>query len=279
MSETPNDNFHAALEASLAWWAQMGVAVPPVPSVKTKPAHMRRQQTATAQQLPRTDTGTQPAHLQPKPVASLNPAPSGKDRVQTAKAAAASASTLAALAAAIAEFDAGVLSDHARGAVIARGNPAAEIMVIGEAPGRQEDEAGQPFVGEAGQLLDKMLAAIGLSEADTYITNICNWRPPGNRNPSGEEIAFCQPFIRRHIELIAPKMIIIVGGVSLEALTGIRGIMRAHGQWQEISSKDTPIVAMPIYHPAFLLRRPELKKDAWRDLLAVKEKLNTPTTA
>jgi len=166
-------------------------------------------------------------------------------------------------------FDAGTLSDNAVQCVFSRGNPASKIMLIGEAPGREEDAAGKPFIGPAGQLLDKMLASIGLTEDDVYITNIVNWRPPGNRKPTPEEIELCRPFFMRHIELIAPQVILIIGGVSLTALTQITSIMKNRGQWQEIKIGDQTISALPIYHPAFLLRRPELKKDAWRDLLAL----------
>ncbi|HHL43824.1 MAG TPA: uracil-DNA glycosylase, partial [Hellea balneolensis] len=191
------------------------------------------------------------------------------DKIQ---AQAKAATTLEALKAVIAGVDAGALSDHARNMVFARGNPDAKIMFIGEAPGREEDIKALPFVGQAGQLLDKMLHAIGLDETNTYITNVCNWRPPGNRNPSPEEIAICRPLIHRHVELVAPDLIVIVGGVALEALTGRTGIMKTRGQWlsMEIAGHDIP--ALPIYHPAFLLRRPELKKQAWLDLLTIQER-------
>ena len=171
------------------------------------------------------------------------------------------------------KFDAGTLSDSARQCVFARGNPEADVMFIGEAPGREEDIAGKPFIGPAGQLLDKMLASIGLTEDTAYLTNVVNWRLPKNRNPTEEDIALCRPFLHRHIELTAPKVIMLVGGVSLTALTGASGIMKMRGQWQTVSVAGKDIPALPIYHPAFLLRQPTLKKDAWRDLLALRERL------
>ncbi len=249
-----------ALEASHTWWDDMGVDIPVVP-----PA-------------PRTSRKTRkPLASSPKPRARSAPAPLQADTAkQLEKAAeqAKAAPTLDALKTIIEGFDAGILSDHARNVVFARGNPDADIMVIGEAPGRAEDESGKPFVGPAGQLLDKMFAAIDLDEAGLYITNICNWRPPANRNPNEAELAMCAPFIQRHMELIAPKLVVLVGGISLQALTGKTGIMKTRGNWQELNIAGETIPAMPLYHPAFLLRRPELKKDAWRDLLAIKARLD-----
>lgn len=245
-----------ALEASQAWWTGMGVETP----IVQKTAKTQKKSTKTVRKAPPVKKATPPA------------APEPSDRLVKAEAIAKAAPTLEALKQALEDFDAGVLSDHAQKMVFARGNPKADIMAIGEAPGRQEDETGQPFVGEAGKLLDKMFAAIKLDESNLYITNVCNWRPPGNRNPSEEELALCKPFIRRHIELISPKIVVIVGGVSLQALTGRTGIMKTRGQWQDLKIGDREIPAMPLYHPAFLLRRPELKKHAWHDLLAIQNK-------
>jgi len=251
----------AALEASHGWWNDMGVDIPAVapmpPSVSKSASKSKRKPTTPTQ-----------AKSTPKSVE----ADSAKQLEKAAEQAKA-APTLEALKTIIEGFDAGVLSDHARNVVFARGNPDADIMVIGEAPGRQEDESGKPFVGPAGQLLDKMFAAIDLSEDNLYITNVCNWRPPGNRNPTEDELSMCAPFITRHMVLIAPKLVVIVGGVSLQALTGKTGIMKTRGNWQELNIGGEQVPAMPLYHPAFLLRRPELKKDAWRDLLAIQARL------
>jgi len=248
----------AALEASHAWWSDMGVDIPAVPA--TPPSATKRKPQTTA---PHTKT------------APKSPNVDAAKQLEKAAEQAKAAPTLKALKTIIEGFDAGVLSDHARNVVFARGNPDADIMVIGEAPGRTEDESGKPFVGPAGQLLDKMFAAINLSEDSLYITNVCNWRPPKNRNPTEAELTMCAPFITRHMELIAPKLVVIVGGISLQALTGKTGIMKTRGRWQELDIGGEQIPAMPLYHPAFLLRRPELKKDAWRDLLAIKERLES----
>jgi len=247
-----------ALQASQAWWGDMGVETPIVPPAPPSAAKKTRKTT----QAPQTKSTLAPQEIDTS--------------AQLVKAAeqAKAAPTLEALKTIIEGFDAGVLSDHARNSVFARGNPDADIMIIGEAPGRAEDEAGKPFVGPAGQLLDKMFAAIDLDETSLYITNVCNWRPPGNRNPTEDELTMCAPFIQRHMELIAPKLVVIVGGVSLQALTGKTGIMKTRGRWQELDICGEKVPAMPLYHPAFLLRRPELKKDAWRDLLAIQGRLD-----
>lgn len=260
MAETTHHQaLKQALKASQSWWDGMGVDVPPAPP--TSPKALKKQPQFARKPAPATKI-TPPAE------------PELSDRLVKAEAIAKAAPTLDALKQALEDFDAGVLSDHAQKMVFARGNPQADIMAIGEAPGRQEDETGLPFVGEAGKLLDKMFAAIKLGASNLYITNVCNWRPPGNRNPSEEELALCQPFIRRHIELVAPKIVIIVGGVSLQALTGKTGIMKTRGQWQDLKIGNNEFPAMPLYHPAFLLRRPELKKHAWHDLLAIQRQLS-----
>ncbi|MCF6220891.1 MAG: uracil-DNA glycosylase [Robiginitomaculum sp.] len=248
----------SALQASHAWWDDMGVDIPVVPPAPRTPKKAHKPIAKSA----------------PPRTAPAAPQPDAAKQLEKAAEQAKAAPTLEALKTIIEGFDAGVLSDHARNIVFARGNPDADIMIIGEAPGRSEDESGKPFVGPAGQLLDKMFAAIDLDETSLYITNVCNWRPPGNRNPTEDELTMCAPFITRHMELIAPKLIIIVGGVSLLALTGKTGIMKTRGNWQELDINGETVPAMPLYHPAFLLRRPELKKDAWRDLLAIKARLD-----
>lgn len=249
----------AALRSLLDWYAQIGVDIPDI-----APPRKARAKTS----LPPKD--------KPKPAAKPNTTPRKPDSFTPADAAplAKAAKTLDELRTAISSYDAGLLSDGARQAVFSRGNPEADLMIIGEAPGRDEDIAGAPFVGRSGQLLDRMLAAIGLDEDSFYITNVVNWRPPNNRNPEDGEIEICRPFLNRHIELAAPKLLLLVGGVSLKAMTGISGIMKNHGQWQDIKIDGlNPLPALPIYHPAFLLRRPELKKDAWLDLLELRMKL------
>ena len=245
----------AALRSLLDWYAEMGVDVPKVP--EPRPVRKTRP----------TRKATAPANAS-SPKSSDMPAPAAAAALDLSKV-----KTLDALHAAMKSFDAGGLTDGARQAVFARGNPAANLMVIGESPGRDEDIQGKPFVGQAGQLLDRMLGAIGLGDDDAYITNVINWRLPQNRNPKPQEIELCRPIIEKHIELAAPKVLLLVGGMSMTALTGLTGIMKNHGQWQEVSLAGTSYPAIPLYHPAFLLRRPELKKEAWRDLLSLRERL------
>ncbi len=248
-----------ALKSVLEWWDAAGVDVPEIAATPAK-------RTAPKRQAQRPT----PQNKTPSPSAPRRDAP---PPAQDAAPLAAAAKTLPELKAVMDKFYAGALSDNARQCVFSRGNPEADLMIIGEAPGRDEDIAGKPFIGQAGQLLDKMMAAIGLTEDEFYITNVVNWRTPKNRNPKPEEIEMCRPFLNRHIELMAPKIILIVGGVSMTAMTGLTGIMKNRGQWQVINVGGGDIPALPIYHPAFLLKQPALKKDAWRDLLALRERL------
>ena len=161
--------------------------------------------------------------------------------------------------------------------MIALGGANAPVMLIGEAPGRDEDLQGRPFVGAAGQLLDAMLRAIGLdSESGVYITNLLFWRPPGNRTPNEAELRVCLPFTQRHIELAAPRYLVLLGGTSAKALLAeARGITRLRGQWfgYRHAGLSAPLPAMPLFHPAYLLRQPAQKRLAWRDLLALREVL------
>lgn len=150
-------------------------------------------------------------------------------------------------------------------------------MLVGEAPGEDEDRQGKPFVGRSGQLLDRMLAAIGLDRSTVYITNVLPWRPPGNRSPTPAEIAVCLPFVERHIELVDPALLVLVGGVAAKTLLGTQeGIVRLRGRWLLHSSPglSRPLPTLATYHPAYLLRSPAHKRDSWRDLLTVKNKLN-----
>ncbi len=169
------------------------------------------------------------------------------------------------------------LKKTATNTVFADGTPSHHIMLIGEAPGRDEDKIGKPFVGRAGQLLDKMLASIGLDRAtNAYITNIINWRPPDNRDPTPEEAAACLPFLRRHIELAQPEIMILLGAVSARHVLGrTDGIMRLRGKWLEYHVAGHMIPVMPTLHPAYLLRRPADKKLAWQDMQAIEAKIKT----
>jgi len=200
---------------------------------------------------------------------------------KSARELAAAATNLGALAEALANFDGCALRDTATNLVFSDGNPDSQVMIIGEAPGADEDRQGLPFVGMAGQLLDRMLATIGLDRSNTYISNILPWRPPGNRKPTPSEVTICLPFLRRHIELMNPKILVLVGGTSAQALLGAsQGITRLRGRWHDYtgvesgSKKTDPIPAMPIFHPAYLLRKPGMKREAWRDLREIHRRLD-----
>lgn len=192
------------------------------------------------------------------------------DAVAVAKAAADGAGSLEALEAALAGFEHCELKRGARNLVFAGGVPKARVMIIGEAPGRDEDREGKPFVGRSGQLLDKMLAAIGLSRDESvYLTNVLPWRPPQNREPKPDEIAMMRPFVARHVALAEPELIILMGNMSCEAALSKRGITRLRGTWAEAYG----LPAMPMFHPAYLLRQPAMKREAWADLLEIKARL------
>lgn len=194
----------------------------------------------------------------------------GIDPVAAARAAAQAAGTLDALRAAIAGFEHCELKKGARNTVFCDGVPGSRVMVIGEAPGRDEDRDGRPFVGRAGQLLDRMLDAIGLSRTESvYITNVMPWRPPQNREPKPEEMAMMTPFLQRHVELAKPDILVLMGNVSCAAVLGRRGITRLRGNWTEVWGKPV----MPMFHPAYLLRQAGEKKKAWADLLALNARL------
>jgi DNA polymerase len=197
------------------------------------------------------------------------------DPVAVARAAAGAAGTLEALHQAISGYDLCDLKKGARNTVFADGNPRARVLVLGEAPGAEEDREGRPFVGRAGQLLDRMFAAIGLSRRDPdaqralYITNVMYWRPPGNRDPLPAEVAMMLPFVERHVALVDPDVVVLMGNTPLFAATGAKGITRARGQW--LQAFGSP--ALPMFHPAYLLRNPAAKREAWADLLALQARV------
>ncbi|RMF12278.1 MAG: uracil-DNA glycosylase [Alphaproteobacteria bacterium] len=184
--------------------------------------------------------------------------------------------TLAELEAAVRAFEGCTLRRTAMNTVFADGNPDSGLMLVGEAPGADEDRQGLPFVGASGRLLDRMLSAIGRDRRSAYISNILPWRPPGNRTPTPQEAAICLPFIRRHIALVKPRVLVILGGTAAAALLDTNlGITRLRGRWTEYEDLDEglAIAVMPTYHPAYLLRQPALKAQAWRDFLEIKAKL------
>jgi DNA polymerase len=190
---------------------------------------------------------------------------------------AAAASSLEALRATMDQFDGCALKKGARNFVFSDGNPAAHLMIIGEAPGAEEDRQGRPFVGKSGQLLDRMLGAIGLDrhaenpERAAYITNVIPWRPPGNRDPSADEVAMMRPFLIRHIQLARPKVLLLLGNPSMKTVLQIKeGITRMRGNWAEVEGVPT----MPSFHPAALLRDPQKKRFSWQDLQSIRRKLD-----
>jgi uracil-DNA glycosylase family 4 len=205
------------------------------------------------------------------------PLPEGAAPGQSAQSLAHGCATLQELRDAMALFEGCALKETATNLVFGDGNPGAAVMFIGEAPGADEDRQGLPFVGVSGQLLDRMMAAIGLDRGSAYITNILPWRPPGNRKPTADETTACLPFVARHIALVDPRVLVLVGGTAAAALLGTtEGITKLRGRWlvyrHQASGKS--IDTMAIYHPAYLLRQPALKREAWHDLQAIKAHLD-----
>lgn len=266
-----------ALKALIDWWAEAGLELD-APIVRARPG------LAAAPTAP-----AKPRAIAEPPRAATAAAARAAGFGDTRKAgpgaleAAAKADTLEALEKIIEDFEGCALKRTARNTVFARGNADARIMIVGEAPGRDEDEKGKPFVGRSGQLLDRMFAAIGLGEDDLYISNIVNWRPPGNRNPTQEEIAICLPLIERHIALKAPDILVVAGGVSAQSLLRSEtGITRLRGQWAEYKLRDASgaetgqtIPCLPVFHPSFLLRQPASKRQAWADMQALEARLKS----
>ena len=215
-----------------------------------------------------------PAQATHPATAPLAPGAVAPSPVEEARRLAENAHDLAALAAAMSGFDC-ELKAGARRFVFADGTPGAPLMVVGEAPGREEDIEGRPFVGEAGRLLDRMLAAIGRDRADpdparsAYIANVLPWRPPGNRTPSPAEVDRWRPFLLRHVALSRPRLLLVMGNTPCVALLGRGGITRIRGAWAEAGG----VPALPSFHPAYLLRNPPAKREAWADLLLVQARL------
>jgi uracil-DNA glycosylase len=203
------------------------------------------------------------------------PATAPDAAVMSARGLAKDAKSLSELEATLARFDGCSLKATAKSLCFYRGAAKARLMLVGEAPGRDEDLQGKPFVGRAGQLLDKMLAAIGLSEQDAHITNIVYWRPPGNRTPTPQEAQVCRPFLERQIELVAPDVMVLLGGAAAKHILDVpEGIMRVRGKFRDVVIGSCTVRAIATLHPAYLLRTPAAKRLAWRDLLAVKAALN-----
>jgi uracil-DNA glycosylase len=228
---------------------------------------------------PRAEPAPTPALRTPPPrpsPASGSPAapPAPEAAAMAARAAARNAASLDELRAILDGFDGCALKGTARQLVFADGNPQARVMFVGEAPGRDEDIEGLPFVGRSGQLLDRMLAAIGLDRTNAYIANVIPWRPPGNRTPTPQETSICLPFTRRQIELADPDVLVCLGSPAAQALLELKdGIMKTRGRWFNYHTGTREIRAIATFHPAYLLRQPLQKRLAWRDFLAIKQAL------
>jgi len=213
-----------------------------------------------------------PAAVPTLPRSEIAPAPEAA--IASAREAARTAPTLEALRALLENFDGCMLKNTATRLVFADGNPEARIMFVGEAPGRDEDIEGLPFVGRSGKLLDRMIAAIGLDRSKAYIANVIPWRPPGNRTPTPQETQICLPFIQRQIELVNPDVLVTLGNPSTQTLLSTReGIMRTRGKWFDYDTGTRTIRAMATFHPAYLLRSPSYKRMSWLDLRAIAKAL------
>jgi uracil-DNA glycosylase family 4 len=210
------------------------------------------------------------------PALALSPAPASPDiAVMAARETARSAASLDELRGLLSKFEGCALRTTAKQLVFADGNPAARVMFVGEAPGREEDIAGLPFVGRSGKLLDLMIGAIGLDRTSAYIANVIPWRPPGNRTPTPQETQICLPFTLRQIELANPDILVCLGGPSSQTLLGVKeGIKRTRGRWFTFHTGTREIRAIATFHPAYLLRSPLEKRFAWRDLLAIRKALD-----
>jgi len=210
----------------------------------------------------------------PAPLPADAGPPTPERAIASAREAARIAPTLEALRALMEKFDGCALKSTATQLVFADGNPLARIMFVGEAPGRDEDLEGLPFVGRSGKLLDRMIAAIGLDRSKVYIANVIPWRPPGNRTPTPQETQICLPFIQRQIELVDPDVLVTLGNPSTQTLLGTReGIMRTRGRWFDYDTGTRVIRALPTFHPAYLLRSPAYKRLSWQDLRAIAKAL------
>jgi uracil-DNA glycosylase family 4 len=208
------------------------------------------------------------------PAARGEPAPAPEAAIQSAREAARTAPTLEVLRELLENFDGCALKSTATRLVFADGNQQARIMFVGEAPGREEDIEGLPFVGRSGKLLDRMIAAIGLNRGNAYIANVIPWRPPGNRTPTPQETQICLPFIQRQIELVNPDVLVTLGNPSTQTLLSTReGIMKTRGKWVDYDTGTRVIRAMATFHPAYLLRSPSYKKMSWQDLRAIAKAL------
>ncbi len=259
-----------ALAALLEWYAEAGVdlAVDEMPHDRFAPPVLAAE--PVPMPIGQATAPRPPAVVQPIRIVAVAP----EEAVSSARQQAVSAASLEELRQLLEGFDGCSLKATANRLVFADGTPGARVMFVGEAPGAEEDREGVPFVGRSGKLLDRMLAAIGMDRTQCYIANIIPWRPPGNRTPTPQETAICLPFIRRQIELAKPDILVCLGGPSAQTLLQQRdGILKLRGNWFDYACGDRTIRALPTLHPAYLLRQPQQKRLAWRDLLALKAAL------
>lgn len=266
----------ATITALVRWQAELGCdeATADLPTDWASAFRSSRQ--AARPPLPPPPALAKPAVATIRPVPAETPPLGANEAGIAARERARAAATLEDLETALRAFDGCPLKATAMNTVFADGNPKARVMMIGEAPGEDEDRQGKPFVGVSGRLLDRMLGYIGLDRTSVYITNMLPWRPPGNRSPTQAELAACLPFLDRHIELVAPDIIVPLGGTAAKSLLNrTEGITRLRGQWFDLPNAGLgkTIAVLPILHPAYLLRNPASKKEAWKDLLSLRKKL------
>ena len=283
MPQEPNPTKDSALEI-LRWYAEIGIDV----GLQDMPANRFAEPAAALQRAPvrakplaaakRVDPAHKPANNVPgreEPRLMASATMAVNEAIATAKELAAAANDLKQLRDALARFEGCNLRLAAKNLVFADGNPAAKTMLIGEAPGSDEDALGLPFVGRSGQLLDKMLASIGLDRSSVYITNVIAWRPPGNRAPTPQETEICRPFVERHIELVSPDIIVLLGASASKTLLNTNeGIVRLRGRWTKVTINGRQYATLPMLHPAYLLRQPLQKRLAWQDLVKLKIRLD-----
>jgi uracil-DNA glycosylase family 4 len=260
-----------ALRLQVEWGADEALDETPRDRLRPPPPRPA----AASAPLPR-PAAPQAAH----PVARA-PTPLAPPAAQRAQDVAAAATTLEELRAALAAFDGCALRDTATNLVFSDGTPESGLMFVGEGPGAEEDRLGKPFVGPSGQFLDRMLASIGLDRTQFVITNLTPWRPPGNRNPTDNEVLICLPFLLRHLALVRPRHLVLLGSLAARSvLGGSAGITRMRGRWHaaRIPGLEAPVPALPMLHPAYLLRTPGAKRDAWADLLLLRRTLDGQPT-
>jgi uracil-DNA glycosylase len=278
MQDLPTDR--DALKALLDFHVEAGVdlALDETPhnrfaEPKAEPARTAdpAQQGQPSRATPSSSTSASPPRALPKAAASAPDEVASMAREQARHA-----QSLEELETILAGFDGCALKFSAKNLAFADGNPEGRVMLVGEAPGADEDRIGKPFMGRSGQLLDRMLATIGLDRTQVYVANIVPWRPPGNRTPTPQEIAICKPFIARQIELANPEFLLCLGGPAAQNLLGVKdGILRTRGRWFTYKTEDgREIRALPTLHPAYLLRQPLQKRLGWRDFLALRRALD-----